>query len=166
MERAGQKKARKIAALIILALAIGLIQDRARLLLAGQQSLQWPTVVGEVFDAQISQIAGSQSGRSWTLRVRYAYEVGGQSYENDRLAFSRQIGGRTRIQADDELLHYVPGGPVVVHYDPGRPHRSVLQPGPDRRAYFGLSVGVGLIVIALLFWAVPTRSGRRGSSAR
>lgn len=166
MERIGQKRARRIAAVIILILGIGLIQDRVRLLLVGQQSLQWPTVVGEVVDASNTQIAGSQSGRNWSLRVRYAYEVEGRAHENDRIAFSRQIGGRTRVQADDELRQYVPGGPVVVHYDADRPQRSVLRPGPDRRAYFGLTVGVGLILIALLFWTVPTRSGRSGSSAR
>ena len=161
MERIGQKRARRIAAVIIFILAIGLIQDRVRLLLVGQQSLHWPTVVGEVVDAESGRIAGSQSGRSWTIRVRYRYQVDGREFESDRLAFSRQIGGRTRIQADDELRQYVPGGPVLVHHDPDRPHRAVLRPGPDRQAYFGLTVGGGLILIALLFWAVPTRSRRR-----
>lgn len=165
MERIGQKRARRIAAVIIFILALGLIQDRVRLLMVGQQSLQWPTVVGEVVDAESSQIAGSQTGSGWRIRVRYSYQVDGREYESDRLAFSRQIGGRTRIQADDELRQYVPGGPVVVHYDPLRPFRAVLRPGPDRRAYFGLTVGGGLLVVALLFWAVPTRSGQRRSSA-
>jgi len=160
-ERAGQRRARKIAAVLILGMAIGLIQDRVRLLQAGQHSLQWPTVIGEVIDADVSQIAGTQTGAGWMVRVRYAYEVDDIEFQGDRMTFSRRIGGRTRIQADDELVQYVPGGAVLVYYDPERPQRSVLEPGPDRRAYFGLSVGVGLILIALLFWFVPTRSARR-----
>lgn len=160
MERVAQRRVRKIAAVIILLMAVGLIQDRVRLLHVGHQSLQWPTVVGQVVDAQVDQIAGTQTGSGWMIRVRYAYVVDGRQYESSRLSFSRRIGGRTRIQADDELRRFVPGGPVVVHHDPDRPHRAVLLPGPDRRAYFGLVVGVGLILIAFLFWAVPTRSGR------
>lgn len=161
MERIGQKRARRVAAVIIFILAIGLIQDRVRLLLVGQHSQQWPNVVGEVLDAESDQIAGSQTGRSWMIRVRYRYQVDGREFESDRIAFSRQIGGRTRIQADDELQQYVPGGPVLVYFDPAQPDRAVLRPGPDRRAYFGLSFGVALILVALLFWTVPMRSGRR-----
>lgn len=161
MERIGQKRMRRIAAVIIFILAIGLIQDRARLLLVGQQSLAWPTVVGGVIDAESSQIARSQTGRSWRTRVHYRYRIDGREFESGRLSFSRQIGGRTRIQADDELRQFVPGGPVVVHYDPLRPQRAVLRPGPDRRAYFGLTVGGGLMIVALLFWTVPTRSAPR-----
>lgn len=161
MERASQRRARKIAAFLILCMAIGLIQDRVRLLQAGQQSLQWPTVVGEVITADVGQIAGTQTGSGWTIRIRYAYEVDGLEFQGDRMTFSRRIGGRTRVQADDELRQYVPGGPVLVHYNPERPQRAVLEPGPDRRAYFGLTVGIGLIVIALLFWFVPTRSAGR-----
>lgn len=165
VERTGQKRTRRIAAVIIFLLAIGLIQDRARLLLIGQQSLEWPTVVGEVIAAESAQIARSPTGRSWRTRIQYRYRIDGRDYQSARLSFSRQIGGRTRLQADDELRQFVPGGPVVIHYDPLRPHRAVLQPGPDRRAFFGLTVGGGLVIVALLFWTVPTRSGPRRSSA-
>ena len=165
MERVGQKKARRIAAVIVFILAVSLIQDRARLLLDGHLSLQWPTVIGEVLHAESDQVAGGQAGRGWSIRVGYQYEVDGEVYEGNRLEFSRQLGGRTRIQADDELRKYVPGGQILVHYDPNRPHRAVIWPGADQRAYFGLTVGIGLILIALLFWTVPTRSVRRSSSA-
>lgn len=166
MEQAGQRRARKIAALIVLCLALGLIQDRVRLLHMGAQSLQWPSVVGQVIEAESRQIAGTRTGSGWMVRVSYAYQVGDVEFVGTRQRFSRRIGGQTRVQADDELRQYVPGGAVLVHYDPRRPQRAVLKPGPDQRAYFGMVVGFGLLLIALLFWFVPTRSGRGKVSAR
>lgn len=161
MERRGQRLARKTAAVLVLLMAIGLIQDRVRLLSDGVSSLQWPTVVGTVIDAEAEQIAGARAGPGWRIYVDYRYEVNGREYRADRLRFTRRLGGRTRTQAADELLQYVPEGPVLVYYNPRRPERAVIEPGPDPRAWFGLAVGVLLLVVAAVFWIVPTRSTRR-----
>lgn len=165
MERTSQRRIRKVAASLVLLMAIGLLQDRVRLLHDGINSLQWPTVTGTILEAEATRIAGAQAGPGWQVRVRYQYQVDDQEYSADRLRFSRQLGGRTQVQAGDELLPYVLGGPILVYYDPNRPGRSVIVPGPDPRAWFGLSVGVLMLMIAGVFWTVPTRvSGRPGKA--
>ena len=141
-------------------MAVGLIQDRIRLLHEGTRSLDWPGVTGVVTEAMAEPLPGARAGPAWRLRVAYRYEFEGASYEGRRLRFSRRLAGRTQIQAETELLQYVPGGPILVHVDPERPQRSVVMPGADRRAWFGLIVGVGLLLIAVTFWLVPTRRSR------
>lgn len=160
-ERSGQKTSRRVAAVLILLMGLALIQDRVRLLLAGQQSLDWPTVTGQVVDATASAVAGTQVGLGWRVQVSYEYEVDERKFAGDRLRFSRRLGGRTQGQAEQAVVSYAPGGPIEVYYDPEQPARSVLVPGPDRRAWFGLIVGFGLTAIAVTFWTVPTRSNRQ-----
>ncbi|NDY95428.1 DUF3592 domain-containing protein [Wenzhouxiangella limi] len=157
-ERSGQKTIRRVAAVLILLMGLALVQDRVRLLLAGQQSHDWPTVTGEVVDATVTALAGTQVGLGWRVQISYDYEVDDRSFTGSRLRFSRRLGGRTRDQAEQAVVSYVPGGPIEVHYDPEQPARSVIVPGPDRRAWFGLIVGLGLAAIAVTFWTVPTRS--------
>lgn len=164
-ERAGQKRIRRIAAVLIVLMGLGLIQDRVRLLLAGWDSSSWPTVTGEVSEAWASPLPGAQAGPGWRIGITYDYQVAGQSHTGDRLRFSRRLGGRTRAQAEQALVSYVPGGPIEVHYDPANPARSVILAGPDRRAWFGLFVGLGLVAIAVTFWSVPTRSQPQARSA-
>jgi hypothetical protein len=165
-EKAGQKKVRRIAAVLIILMGLGLIQDRVRLLLVGQDSLDWPSVTGVVTGAAASPLAGAQAGPGWRIRITYEYKVDGRSFSGERLRFSRRLGGRTQVQAKQALLSYVPGGPVNVHFDPADPARSVILPGPDLRAWFGLFVGLGMVAIAITFWTVPTRSQRQPRTAR
>lgn len=139
-------------------MAAGLIQDRVRLLHEGARSTDWPAVAGVVTEAVAEPLPGARAGPGWRIRVAYRYEFDGVSFEGRRLRFSRRLAGRTRIQAEAELLKYVPGGPILVHVDPDRPQRSVVLPGADRRAWFGLIVGFGLLLIAATFWLVPTKS--------
>ena len=161
MERSGQKRIRRIAAVLVVIMGLALIQDRVRLLWAGNDSLNWPTVSGTVIEATATPVAGARTGGGWQVRVEYRYELDGQVYSSDRLFYTRRLGGRTEQMARDELVHYVPGGAVLVHYHPERPERAVLNPGADTRAFFGLVVGFGLLGIGATFWMVPTRSVRR-----
>jgi hypothetical protein len=165
-EKAGQKKIRRIAAVLIVLMGLGLIQDRVQLLLIGRDSNNWPTVTGVVTEASASPLAGAQAGPGWRIRIAYEYQVEGQSFTGDRLRFSRRLGGRTRVQAEQALVSYVPGNPIEVHYDPDDPARSVVTAGPDRRAWFGLFVGLGMVAIAITFWSVPTRTQQQPRSAR
>ncbi|MFP4276087.1 MAG: DUF3592 domain-containing protein [Wenzhouxiangella sp.] len=154
-----------MAAVLILAMGVALLQDRVGLLLAGRDSSSWPTTMGTVTEATARPLAGVQVGPAWRVRLAYAYQVDGSSFTGDRLRFSRRLGGRTRAQAEQALVSYVPGGPIEVHYDPEDPSRSVIVPGPDRRAWFGLIVALVLLIIAIVFWSVPTRSSRASGAA-
>lgn len=167
-ERPAQKSIRRVAAVLILLMGVALVHDRAGLLLDGQASLDWPTVPGSVIEAAAEPVYGSRTGPGWRIRVQYEYVVGGQRFSSNRVRLTRRLGEQTEVKAREELVLYRPGEPIPVHYKPDRPSKSVLVPGPDSRAWFGLTVGLGLIAIAVIFWVVPTRtvSGSSGKRKR
>jgi hypothetical protein len=158
LERAKQKTARRVAAFLILLMAIALLQDRAGLLLVGHDSTSWPVVDGTVITAKAEPVTEVKVGSGWQVRLNYIYEIGETVYNGNQLRFSRRLGDSTQSQAEAAMAEYVPGSSIEVHYDPDRPNRSVIEPGPDRQAWFGLVVGIGLLAIACVFWIVPTRS--------
>jgi len=158
LEKPFQKKARRVAAFLILLMGIALLQDRAALLLVGRDSVSWPVVDGTVITAKAESVTEVKVGSGWQVRVNYVYAVGDTTFSGNRLRFSRRLGDSTQVQAEDAMSAYEPGSLIDIHYDPDRPSRSVIEPGPDRQAWFGLVVGVVLVAIAFVFWFVPTRS--------
>lgn len=158
MENPFQKKARRVAAFLILLMGIALLQDRAGLLLVGRDSFSWPAVDGTVITAKAESVTEVKVGSGWQVRVNYIYEVDDTVFNGNRLRFSRRLGDSTQAQAEAAMSAYVPGSSIKIHYDPDHPSRSVIEPGPDRQAWFGLVVGIVLMAIALVFWFVPTRS--------
>jgi hypothetical protein len=139
-------------------MGLALVHDRSGLLLDGRRSLSWPSVQGTVLTARAEPLAGSRVGASWRVHVNYVYEVNQKRFSGDRLRFSQRIGDMTQAEAESAMKEFVPASPIELRYDPKRPERSVIRPGPDRQAWFGLSVGLILCLIAVVFWMVPTRT--------
>ncbi|MEE4295656.1 MAG: DUF3592 domain-containing protein [Wenzhouxiangella sp.] len=158
MERSNQKIARRIAAVLILMMGIALVHDRSGLLLAGHNSLTWPSVQGTVITARAEPLAGSRVGSGWRVHVNYVYDLDQTRFSGDRLRFSQRIGDMTQAEAELAMTEFVPDSPIELRYDPEQPARSVIRPGPDRQAWFGLFVGIILCLIAVVFWVVPTKS--------
>ncbi len=131
--------------------------DRFEMVRHGLASEYWPTTVGEVRDFEARPIGDVRSGGTWSLKVHYVYQVDDQVYSSDRLRFSRAIAEHDRTEIDEALDRFEPGQPVPVHYHPQRHELSVLQTGVDRSGWFGMVLAVMLMVIAVVFWIVPTR---------
>lgn len=144
--------------MLILGMGIALIQDRSELLLVGRNSLSWPSVQGTVLTARAEPLAGIRLGSGWRVHVNYVYDVGQTRFSGDRLRFSQRLGDMTQAEAELAMTEFVPAAPIELRYDPDQPGRSVILPGPDRRAWFGLCVGMILCLIAVVFWVVPTKS--------
>ena len=117
----------------------------------------WPGVPGRLEElAVLEQRSGRGPGRLFTLRGRYAYQVGGRTYEGSRLALDWNAFGahnseglidrarnlapdfdrRTfdedrscgRIPAYESCTHRLRAGQSVrVHYDPADPRLSILE---------------------------------------
>lgn len=88
-------------------------------------SRRWPTVPGVVQEDGVERRQNSYV-ILYKLALRYCYEVGGTSYEGDRVQF-----GPARVTAR-ELIEglakkYPPGAKVDVHYDPNDPSTAVLE---------------------------------------
>jgi hypothetical protein len=158
LERANQKIARRVAAVLILLMSLALVHDRSGLLLAGRDSLDWPSVEGTVLTARAEALAGTRVGSGWRVHVNYVYEVDQMRFSGERLRFSQRIGDMTQADAQRAMSEFEPDSAIMIRYDPEQPARSVILPGPDRQAWFGLCVGIALCLIAVIFWVVPTRS--------
>jgi hypothetical protein len=88
-------------------------------------SRDWPTVKGVV---QADEVEQRQSSFYvfYKLALRYRYEVGGTSYDGDRVQF-----GPARVTARELIetlaAKYPPGAQVNIHYDPNAPSMAVLE---------------------------------------
>jgi hypothetical protein len=88
-------------------------------------SRRWPTVPGVVQADEVERRQGSFF-MFYKLALRYRYEVGGISYDGDRVQF-----GPARVAARELIAKlatkYPPGARVIVHYDPNDPSAALLE---------------------------------------
>lgn len=160
LEKRVQKLARRSAALFVLLLALALVGDRAYLLWMGSSSEGWPQVDGTIQSFSYKEVGQGRAGEGWRLSVEYSYQVDGQEIHSDRLRFSKRFAGLDDEALADARRRYAEDARVTVYHHPGRPALSVLEPGMDSQAWLGLVLGFVLILIAVVFWTVPTHSGR------
>jgi hypothetical protein len=126
-------------------------------------SQHWPTVSGKILVSEVQQYvplatlfsSSSQSEYKYAPTVRYAFEVGGASYEGDTIKFGYMNGANPATEA--EVLEPYPVGAVVtVHYDPANPKQSVLDIsqsyGTGRLWAAWIMAGLPFIAVALLWW--------------
>ena len=118
-------------------------------------SKSWPTVPGEIFDAQVERTSSRWLGR-YQATVTFGYKVDGQSYTSTRLTHGDPERFSDSVKASMEARRYVPGTPVDVHYHPKDPKVAVLQTGSTGSNWLTLIIGVGIsafgYVMAWRYW--------------
>lgn len=94
---------------------------------ANQASLSWPSTTGKVLKSRVEVSGGDYT--SVSPRVIYEYEVGGVSYQNDRLrAGDRFMRTGTSQDAYSTVDRYPEGKTVTVYYNnPANPAESALE---------------------------------------
>ena len=127
-------------------------------IMRGRQSRLWPTAPGRILECRM-ETDGDGEMPIMKVKVRYDYEVGGQHFEGNRVAYG-YCGGT--LQAEHQRLYdeLRPDSQVMVHYQPDRPDRSVLVPGIHRLAFVGLVYAIILVLVmsgALLAWYLNSR---------
>lgn len=156
-ERPAQRRARRIAAFIVMLMGLALFVDRFEMVRHGLASSEWPTVIGQVTRAEARSVGDARSGSSWSLRINYTYQIEGRQYSGNRVNFSSSNTYKDRSRVDQALERFKPGEPVPVHYHPDHHELSVLETGLDRSGWLGLVLAILLIFLAVIFWVVPTR---------
>ena len=115
-------------------------------------SMSWPYVLGKVVAASVRQVvergdAQTRDITNYVPFVQYEYQVGGQNYQGNRLAFQEK-GYTSHKKAFKLVADFPVGGPVSVYFDPANPQNAVLE----RKAHgnnFPLVVG-GILVLAAI----------------
>lgn len=95
----------------------------------------WPTVEGTVTKSQVRRRRGNRS-----LRMRYEYDVNGQTYESGQIAFFGRVLAGT---VTERRKRYPLGTKVTVYYNPDNPAVAVLEPGARIVSF----LGAGLVVV-------------------
>lgn len=122
----------------------------------GQQkvkaSMSWPYVLGKVVAASVRQVvergdADTRDTTHYVPFVQYEYQVGGQNYQGNRLAFQEK-GYNSHKKAFNLVAAFPVGGPVSVFFDPANPQNAVLE----RKAHGNnvLLVVGGILVLAAI----------------
>jgi hypothetical protein len=119
-------------------------------------SRRWPTVPAVV---QADEVEQRQSSFFvfYKLALHYRYEVGGTSYEGDRVQF-----GPARVTARELIetlaAKYPPGAQVDIHYDPNDPSTAVLETSDEMAQQNGWRIGFFLAGPFLLSGVVAIRN--------
>jgi len=116
---------------------------------AARASRGWPVAAGTVLSGDIQEVEerdrDGDTSVYYVPRLRYAYEVGGRSFESERIRFGNiresQKGARKILE------RYAVGLPVEVRYDPADPSQATLE---TKAGGVGLMLFV-VVVLTLLF---------------
>jgi hypothetical protein len=125
---------------------VGVRANWARLRRRIEQSNSWPSVSGTVLRSAVTcesiDVSPEMSDNAppqaytpdmkdfYTVNVSYRYEVGGHTYESNRVAFYREtslFGNEAKAKALAE--QYVVGEKATVFYDPTDPKEATLIRG-------------------------------------
>ena len=148
----------KIVGPVAVGVGVLLLCLGARQTLMGHASLKWPSVEGRVVSSSVSTHHNSHARRGflnsltstrYEPHVTYEYEVGGQTYRGNTMAFY-DMEKISRHDADEIAERYAPETVVRVHYSPSAPDDSVLEPGLSIRQLKKPVVGVLFLVLGII----------------
>ena len=136
--------------LLFLGLGIFLIYRTQQSKKKAQVSQNWPSTPGQITDSHVSRSQSTDSdgdtSTSYSARVAYTYQVGGQAYSGQNIAFGFNPSYSNESKAQAAAARYPVGSQVPVYYDPSKPSDAVLE-----RQASGSNVGmiVGIIFIVI-----------------
>lgn len=139
-------------ALVALIMVIAVLRGGAKV----RASRNWDTTTGRVlYSGVASRRSSTSEGGTNTYyypQVAYEYEVRGQRYQSQRIAFGN-IGYGSPRKAEELASRYVMGGPVQVFYDPANPDQAVLErrSGSNRALVLGVTLIVVILIASLAF---------------
>ena len=113
-----------------------------------QESSDWPSETGTMIQCQM--VAQYRSG--YSVMVLYEYEVAGQTYRHNVLAYGSH-SLKTLMDKQTFVAEHPPGTPITVYYKPSAPQTAALFTGPYPTWIFALLVG--LLVVMLPAFLVP-----------
>jgi hypothetical protein len=123
-----------------------------------RRSELWLQTTGTVLTAEVRKTTDSHGSvgirvgytTTYEPHIRYAYSVGGRSFENDTYALAVQTSIPEAAGAEAIVREYSVGYSVVVFYDPDSPEDSALVRGGSKGNTFFLAIGFVCIVSGIL----------------
>jgi hypothetical protein len=138
--------------LVFLGLGIFLIYRTQQSKKKAQVSQSWPSTPGQITDSHVSRSQSTDSDGdtsiSYSARVAYTYQVGGQTYNGHNIAFGFNPSYSSESKAQADAARYPVGSQVPVYYDPNKPSDAVLQRQVSG-SKMGLILGIIFIVVGV-----------------
>lgn len=119
------------------------------------RSQQWPSTQGCITRANFRSIqsAGSSQDSSNYIDLSYTYDVLGQQFSAQRVAFGLGKQVRSRAVLRELIEQYKGGQAVTVYYNPSNPEQAVLEPANLRHIRGNIVVGViFLVTLSYFLW--------------
>lgn len=123
----------------------------------------WVSTRGTILASSIKVLkipiggGGKRGSRTNVPTVEYSYQVGGQSYKNNKLYAGHAFGGDKKQATEKFLEQYPEGGSVEVFYNPQNPAESALHKNnPNVRGIVVILIIANLILCGALpvFWLI------------
>lgn len=133
---------------LIVAAGIGMILTGKNLWVA-RQSVRWPKASGQIVQSRVIE-RKSRSYTEYRSQVRYRYQVGGKTFESEKIEFVEEWF-RNREIALQTANEYPVDAPVDVFHHPQKPNRAVLKTGAHQLQY-ALAGAFGLFFLAFIYW--------------
>lgn len=128
--------------------------------LAAQESKRaasWPATEGKILESSFDTFRTQSSIDSVPLsiivhrpRIIYAYKVGGNRYQGERISLGVYKHASLRFLVGREVRRYKAGDKVKVFYDPANPAQAVLDRSDVRPP---LLIAVAVLFAAAAVWA-------------
>ncbi len=115
-----------------------------------KESMDWPTVQGQVLHSEVVREKKSNSGSrssggssvTYNADVMFEFKLKGDTYSSDNVSFG-QYSSSDPSEARKIVRDYPQGSSVTVYYNPEDPDVSVLEPGVTWSSY--IIWGMGLL---------------------
>ena len=121
-------------------------------ILQAKRSASWPTARGEIESCKMHSHRDSE-GSSYGCEVDYRYQVNGETYQGDRIAFGYNNTNYKQPHKQIER-HLKQGRYVQVHYNPQDPSQSVLSTGTSSNTWLPIVFGTTWLTICGSIWAM------------
>ena len=122
-----------------------------------KRSASWPTVRGEIESCKLHSRRSSK-GSSYACEAKYRYEVDGNSYQGDRIAFGYNSTNYKEPHKQIER-HLKKGRYVQVHFNPNDPSQSVLSTGTSSNTWLPIVFGTMWLTICGAIWGMCFTGG-------
>jgi len=108
--------------------------------LKSQTAKDWPRVPCTILSSSVERHSGSKGGSTYSILIRYRYEIGGREYFGDRYNFS--VGNSSARDWRNEAVQQNPAGKeTICLVNPEDPTDSVLSVEVGSAIWFGLIPG-------------------------
>ncbi len=127
------------------------------------RSCTWEQVDAQVFK---SEVATSESGDSWQVKVAYAYRFQGRNLEGDRFDFGSDSTNIGKTKMEEAAASYPTGSSVMIWVNPEEPEESVLVRKLSYQVWVDLAGSVPFLLVGICGFGYFLLSGRIWEKSR